>query len=114
MEKGLASRVLDLVPEAVAEGSTKGAGRNSSRAEQTRDHGDSENHNDNDDDNDGAHCIEGVGVNGGEEGKEQLRTELITPASQVSLDNSAGGSSHMKKTTEEAQDLKKNNSPASF
>ncbi|KAL4331083.1 hypothetical protein AHAS_Ahas13G0464600 [Arachis hypogaea] len=77
MEKGLASRVLDLAPEAVAEGSTKGAGRNSSRAEQTRDHGDSENHNDNDDDNDGAHCIDGVGVNGGEEGKEQLEKRAV-------------------------------------
>ncbi|MED6180505.1 hypothetical protein PIB30_011022 [Stylosanthes scabra] len=75
-EKGLATRVLDPVPQAVAEGSWKDACRNSSGAGQMRDHGDNEkeneNHNENVNDNDGAHCNEGVEMNGGHEGKEHM------------------------------------------
>ncbi|MED6157281.1 hypothetical protein PIB30_021931 [Stylosanthes scabra] len=75
-EKGLAIRVLDPVPETVAEGSGKDACRNSSGAGQRRDHSgnekENENHNENVNDNDGAHWNEGVEMNGGHEGKEQM------------------------------------------
>ncbi|MED6152188.1 hypothetical protein PIB30_089475 [Stylosanthes scabra] len=66
--KGSTNLVLNPVPETVLKWCTTGVCGNASGAEQARDH---DNDND-DDDNDGAHCMEGVEVNGSHGGKEEL------------------------------------------